>query len=244
MKPVSIHIGCAGWTIPKAYNEYFPATGSHLERYASRFNAVEINSSFYRSHKPSTYQGWAGSVPGYFRFAVKVPKQITHVSRLQDINLIKGFLEEVSGLGDKLGPLLVQLPPSLSSDEEIARTFFAEFRNRFKGNAVCEPRHKSWFTAQADELLTRFRVARVAADPAPVPNGDKPGGWNGLAYFRLHGSPKKYYSSYTYEQLKSIAKSVKEATNSAETWCIFDNTAAGAAIPNSLELLELLMDKR
>ena len=243
MKPASIHIGCAGWTIPKAYNEYFPATGSHLERYASRFNAVEIDSSFYRSNKPSTYQRWAEAVPDYFRFAVKIPKQITHVSRLQDINLIKRFLEEVSGLGDKLGPFLVQLPPSLSFDEEIAKTFCAEFRRLFKVKVFCEPHHNSWFTAQADELLARFLVARVAADPAPTPSGGKPGGWNGLAYFRLHGSPKKYYSAYTYEQLKSIAKSVKEPAGSAETWCIFDNTAAGAAIPNSLALSELLMDR-
>jgi uncharacterized protein YecE (DUF72 family) len=135
---------------------------------------------------------------------------------------------------------LVQLPPSLSFDEEISRTFFAEFRKLFKGNVACEPRHKSWFTAQSNQLLTKFRVARVAADPAPVPSGDKPGGWNGLAYFRLHGSPKKYYSAYTDEQLKTIANSVREAASSAETWCIFDNTAAGAAIPNSLGLLDLL----
>src|SRR5262245_60578113 len=109
-----VYVGVAGWSIPKPHAAAFPKTGSHLERYARRFNAVEINSSFYRPHRPATYARWAASVPPDFQFAVKVPREITHRRRLVDVaDLLDQFLDECSELGEKLGPLLVQLPPGL-----------------------------------------------------------------------------------------------------------------------------------
>ena len=110
------------------------------------------------------------------------------------------FLGEATQLGDRLGPLLVQLPPSLAFSADIAGRFFAAFRDRFEGNVALEPRHASWFEPSA-ELFPSYRVARVAADPAVVPAAAKPGGWDGLVYYRLHGSPKVYYSAYTDEYL-------------------------------------------
>src|ERR671910_1309915 len=140
-------IGTAGWSIPKEHAAPFPATGSHLERYAKVLNAVEINSSFYRPHRTTTYERWAASVPESFRFAVKVPKAITHELRLKDADdLLDRFLSEVSGLGPKLGPLLVQLPPSLRFEDGVADIFLSELRSHVKGPIVCEPRHASWFT--------------------------------------------------------------------------------------------------
>jgi uncharacterized protein YecE (DUF72 family) len=233
-------IGCAGWTIPKTISKDFTAGGTHLKRYASRFNAVEIDSSFYQWHNPSTYERWANTVPEHFKFAVKVSKQITHRSNLSGISLIKQFISEVTALGKKLGPLLVQLPPSLSFSEKTVRPFLEALREQFNGTVVCEPRHESWFASQADQLLSEFHVARAAANPPPLPFADQPGGWDGLAYYRLHGSPRKYYSSYTEAQLRNIARSIIEAARSAETWCIFDNTASGAAAPNALKLWELI----
>src|SRR5919106_6889056 len=95
-------IGTAGWSIPKEHAAPFPATGSHLERYASVFNAVEINSSFYRPHRPATYERWAASVPEGFRFAVKIPKAITHERRLNEAgDHLDRFLSEAQGLGSK-----------------------------------------------------------------------------------------------------------------------------------------------
>ena len=187
--PMTLFIGTAGWSIPKPHAAEFPADGTHLQRYASRFSAVEINSSFYRSHKPATYARWAASVPAGFRFAVKVPRQITHVRKLvATTEAVDRFLSEVQALGDTLGPLLVQLPPSLGFQDALAGTFFDLVRTRFDGAVVCEPRHASWFTDAANALLERFRIARVAADPAPVPPAAQPGGWSGLVYRRLHGS--------------------------------------------------------
>src|SRR3712207_2589622 len=182
--PAAIRIGTAGWSIPKEHAAPFPALGSHIERYAGVFNAVEINSSFYRPHRTTTYERWAASVPETFSFAVKVPKAITHERRLTDVgDLLDRFLSEVAGLGSRLGPLLVQLPPSLSFQTGIADRFLSELRSRIVGSIVCEPRHASWFTPEVETLLAELRIARVAADPAPVPGADEPGGWRGLSYF-------------------------------------------------------------
>jgi uncharacterized protein YecE (DUF72 family) len=232
----TIRTGTAAWSIPKEHAAPFPVAGSHLERYGAVLNAVEINSSFYRPHRTATYERWAASVPEDFRFAVKVPKAITHERRLKDVgNLLDRFLSEVSGLGSKLGPLLVQMPPSLTFQPGVADGFLSELRGRVEGSIVCEPRHASWFTPEVEALLDGFRIARVAADPAPVQGADEPGGWRGLSYYRLHGSPRIYYSAYSLEYLTAIAGVLaRDAAADIETWCIFDNTAAYAATGDAL----------
>src|SRR5581483_5846649 len=142
------------------------AGSSHLARYASRFNAVEINSSFYRPHRQNTYARWAASVPAGFRFSVKVPKSITHESRLRGAeHALERFLSEVAGLGEKLGMLLVQLPPSLSCDWPAARSFFRSVAERTAAPIACEARHASWFGPEIDEALAEERIVRVFADP-------------------------------------------------------------------------------
>jgi uncharacterized protein YecE (DUF72 family) len=194
---------------------------------------VEINSSFYRPHRPATYARWAAGVPDGFRFAVKMPREITHWRKLVDVaDLLERFLAEVAALGDRLGPLLVQLAPSLRFDESVVRGFFEAVRVRFDGDVVCEPRHANWFTDEADALLVGFRVARVAADPAVVPRAGEPGGWPGLVYRRLHGSPRLYYSDYPAVFLDRIAGLLRP-----DDWCIFDNTALGEATGDALDLL-------
>jgi uncharacterized protein YecE (DUF72 family) len=237
---IQVRVGCAGWAIPGSSKERFPPEGTHLQRYAARLPAVEINSSFYRRHRPGTYARWAASVPGSFRFAVKVPRTITHEARLSDPSQLDGFLPGVQRLGARLGPLLVQLPPSLAYDPPLVSSFFEALRRRFDGSVVCEPRHPSWFTAVVEDLLENYHVARVAADPPPVPQGANPGGWSGLVYYRLHGSPRKYYSAYSGAFLGDLGQILSEASQSAPTWCIFDNTARGAATENALTLWQQL----
>jgi uncharacterized protein YecE (DUF72 family) len=151
-------------------------------------------------------------VPQHFRFAVKVPKVITHELRLKNTGeALHKFLGEVAQLGDKLGPLLVQLPPSLVYDFDVARDFLSALRSSHKGSAVCEPRHPSWFTPEADDLLVEFKLARVAADPAIVPEAAEPGGWPGLVYYRLHGSPTIYRSAYSPEFLGTLSERIPGA---------------------------------
>jgi len=134
----------------------------------------------------SPYQRWAGTVPEDFRFAVKTPKEITHARRLVAAEQpLAQFLSKAGMLGAKLGPLLVQLPPSLLFEEETVMAFFRRLRSCFGGLIACEPRHATWFTDEVDLLLSRFQVARAAADPACVRRGAAPGGWPGLVYYRL-----------------------------------------------------------
>ncbi len=231
--------GCAGWSIPKQYADRFPARGTHLERYAQRLPVVEINSSFRRLHRASTYALWAASVPDPFRFAVKFSKEITHTRRLSNVtDALKEFVAGVQALGAKMGPLLIQLPPSLSFETQVAEPFFATLRHHYTGHVVCEPRHRSWFAEEAEKFLRAVQVARAAVDPASTPDAAGPGGWDGLAYHRLHGFPRMYYSSYSDEFLDKLAKELLRSARVRPTWCIFDNTALGAATANALTLLE------
>jgi len=236
-------IGTAGWAIPARVRDRFPEGGTALERYARRLPAAEINSTFSRSHRRQTYERWEAAVPEKFRFSVKVPKSITHDRRLSDVDiLLDRFLEEVAPLGTKLGPLLVQLPPSLAFDGSVLRNFLECLRRRVSGPLVCEPRHKSWFSGDAPQILRDYDVARVAADPAVVPEAALPAGSNAVAYYRLHGAPRMYYSEYGGAYARELASRLACAGVS-ETWCIFDNTASGSATADALALHDVVVQK-
>jgi uncharacterized protein YecE (DUF72 family) len=233
-------VAVAGWAIRKEHGGLFVPDGSHLQRYASRFDAVEINSSFYRSHKQETYQRWAAAVPAHFRFSVKMPKLLTHERCLEHTGReLQQFLGEIAGLGRTLGCVLVQLPPGLAYAPRTVETFFGALRARYRGPLVCEPRHASWFTGAADARLEAHGVGRVAADPSCGDNGDVPGDSPRIAYFRLHGSPVMYQSSYADRYLSDLALRIGALRDRA-VWCVFDNTARGAATINALDLRERL----
>jgi uncharacterized protein YecE (DUF72 family) len=230
-----IRIGTAGWVVSSPYADRFPGAGTHLRRYALQMGCVEINSSFYRPHQLKTYERWAASTPRDFRFSVKIPKILTHEQRLADPDVVLDrFAGEVSGLRDKLGAVLVQLPPSLAFDEPSAAAFFTALAKRIYAPAVFEPRHPSWFTPQVDAWLVERRIARVAADPVPAPGASEPGGWRGLTYVRLHGSPRMYYSQYEAPFITALSRRLQAYRG--PVWCVFDNTAAGHALGDALAL--------
>ena len=108
---------------------------------------------------------------------------------------------------------------------------------------VCEPRRASWFSSAAETLLQQFEIGRVAADPTTIPGADRPGGWPGIVYYRLHGSPRKYWSTYEHSFLQRIAEGMRRVPASTAAWCIFDNTAGGAALENAWQLSALLDDE-
>jgi uncharacterized protein YecE (DUF72 family) len=220
----------------------FPAEGTHLQRYACVFNCVEINSSFYRPHRQQTYARWAESVPDGFRFSVKVPKRITHELRLVNCEqALDEFLGQCSGLGERLGCLLVQLPPSLAFDETIAQEFFKALNERYVGAVILEPRHESWVAGES--LLTAHRISQAAVDPSRISTDSSPLQGQETPYWRLHGSPRMYYSAYELPYLENLANRLRDAATEGVTpWCIFDNTASGAALSNGLELSALLTD--
>lgn len=230
-------IGTAGWSIASQYADRFPDAGFALERYAHRFSCVEVNSSFYRSHRAATWTRWAAIVPEAFRFAVKVPRTITHERRLRDCgHLIARLVEETAGLGAKLGVLLVQLPPNLAFHANEAEDFFGTLAASTPARIVCEPRHPSWFEGDCERMLAALGVARAAADPARVAAAGLPGGWRGLSYWRLHGSPVMYRSPYGAERIGAYAALIDEHNGTEPPWCIFDNTAAMAAMGDAFEL--------
>lgn len=234
-----IKIGTAGWSLTAEMKTELSETGTHLQRYATRFDCVEINSSFYRPHRRKTYERWADSVPITFRFSVKVPKVVTHERRLNDCETeMAQFFEESSGLGACLGVYLVQLPPSLAFDRKSCSAFFANARSRSETAFVVEPRHATWFTEEANACLQDLDIGRVAAHPAILPIALEPRGSQRVVYFRLHGSPRTYYSSYSDDDLRAWHAKIK-TSSSGNCWCIFDNTAAGAAYPNAMTLQQL-----
>jgi uncharacterized protein YecE (DUF72 family) len=235
------YVGTAGWTIPRDVADRFAGPGSALVRYATRLGAAEINSTFWRRHKAETFARWRSSVPRWFRFAVKLPRAITHEAELVGARpLLVEFFDDVSGLGDRLGPILIQLPPSLAFQSRRVASFLRTLRGIHDGPVVCEPRHPTWFAPGADALLAAHQVARVAADPPRVPGADRPGGAASMAYFRLHGSPVIYRSPYTDARLGPLAEQIGALAAHTPVWCIFDNTASGAAATDALTLTSLL----
>ena len=239
--------------MPKQHLQLFatPAEGAHvsqLQRYAKQLPCVEINSSFHRPHRRSTWERWAAMTPDDFCFAVKAPKTITHLAKLANTdNALMEFFDAVGALGKKLGPVLIQLPPKLPFEESFVRNFFTKLRQLHQGGVVLEPRHSSWFSGAVDTLLRSFQIARVAADP---PKGSElaalPGGWLGLCYWRLHGTPRTYYSQYESEWLTRFAQRLQVLDNcseSRETWVIFDNTVLGHAAANAIWLHNALRQK-
>lgn len=236
-----MYVGTAGWSIPPHRQPEFPPGESHLQRYAQQLNVAEINSSFHRHHRPATYARWAQSVPSHFRFSVKVPRALTHNGTLApEQETLDRFSAEVSALEQKLAVLLVQLPPKLAFDAEMTRRFFDAFKRKLDVPCVCEPRHPSWGSSEAEHLLTSLGVARVAADPAPWPQAAEPGGYDQLVYFRWHGRPRRYYSNYEEPDLASFGERLmRESNKGVPTWVIFDNTVLGHALDNALTIERL-----
>jgi uncharacterized protein YecE (DUF72 family) len=228
-------IGTSGWSVPKGEK----LEGTRLYRYSRALSCVEINSSFYRPHRAATWAKWAKEAPSNFRFSIKAPKMVTHEEKLRNSgSLLKVFFEEIEPMCEKTGPILFQLPPSLSFDLALAEDFFSLLRELYCGEVVLEPRHSTWFTAPVNILLKRLAIARVAADP---PKGDPiaatPGGDTRLVYYRLHGSPRIYYSNYEDQFLTAFATRIKSLDN---VWIIFDNTALSHAYSNALKLQTLI----
>lgn len=239
----TIRIGLAGWSNPPSHKARRPSSQSHLEYYAEHFGCVEINTSFYRPHRPSTYAAWALATPRTFRFSVKMPRSITHDSGLRGTSRdMTQFFSEIEALKRKLRVVLIQLPPALEFEPRVARAFFRSIPRLSGVTLVCEPRHASWFTDTAERLLAEWTVARVATDPLRAAGAGSPGGDPALAYYRWHGSPRLYYSSYSDDQLDGFAEEVRRRGR-RPTWCIFDNTARHAAWDNALAFVSRLKGK-
>jgi uncharacterized protein YecE (DUF72 family) len=232
-----LRTGTAGWSLPSKPND----PGSRLYHYSRSLGCVEVNSSFYRPHRASTWARWATETPPDFRFSIKAPKAITHEAKLcHTETLLKDFFEQIRPMGEKGGPILFQLPPSLAFDSGIAEDFLGLLRMVYEKEVVMELRHASWFAPPVDALLKKYLIARVASDPPKgAAQAGEPGGSTRLAYFRLHGTPHTYYSNYDDPFLATFAAAIRKLSNA---WVIFDNTALSHAYPNALRLQKLIAE--
>lgn len=238
MGAMMIRIGCAGWSLP-AGGAQDASDVTQLARYAGVFNAAEIDAGFRRPPPRSTYERWASVVPADFRFAVVAPRTVTHGTSLADAQGLEAFLEQVEGLGSRLGTLVLRLPAAQAFDPGVAARFLEDLRAGFDGGVVVEPGHPGWFSHAADVMLAELKIARAGMDPAPVTLGHEPAGWPGTVYYRLHGTPGAgalYDSRFLGAMSQQLAR---HAADGAYAWCIFDDTARAGALPNALQMLRL-----
>ena len=240
----SIRIGLAGWSeAASRHGKLLPAAvegATGLQRYAGAFGFVEINSSFYRQVRPDTYEKWAGEVPEGFCFSVKMHRLITHYTRLKNTDLLGDFFASVAGLGAKLAVVLVQLPPTLVFDAEVADRFWSALRKLYRGCAVCEPRHASWQEPAALKLLGQHGIGPVLTEiPAAKEDPLRGAKRESPLYVRLHGTPRKYFSSYGDQDLARLAEFLADHAD-RRRYVVFDNTAGPAGVRNALYLKRLV----
>ena len=218
------------------YRAHFATEGSGLTRYASTFDFVEVNVTFYRAVREATFASWAEQTPEDFRFSVKLNRAVTHAARLSGNARLEEALAPMRALGDRLAAVLVQLPPSLAFDADRVEAFLIRLRATYEGMVAWEPRHPGWDCEEAASLLAAYGVTRVLTE---IPTPQTPRGDCG-SYFRLHGTPRRYRSPYSTEQLRALAAWITESA--APAYVVFDNTAGPAGVANGRELQGLLAD--
>lgn len=234
-------IGISGWSYPDWAGSFYPVEISKsrwLEYYCHKFATVEINGSFYRLPKETTFQKWRDSVTEDFVFAVKASRYITHIKKLNDpVESSELFLARARSLKDKLGPVLFQLPPGLKVRldklEQILLSRPRDIRYCF------EFRHTSWFCKEVYDLLRLHNCALCIADSPKFPlviqqTAD-------FSYFRLHGATVLYRSRYSPQELEAWAGRIERFLNEgSDVYVYFDNTDEGYATINANELMSLL----
>ena len=236
-----IHVGCSGWVYKHwrglLYPEGLPQK-RWFERYAEEFDTVEINASFYRLPLATTFEGWREKAPEGFHYAVKVNRFITHMKKLIDCEEeTNRFIELARPLGEKLGPLLYQLPPSLHKNLERLDAFLARLPNDLEH--VVEFRHRSWYDEEVLALLDRHGVGFVAHDMRGLVTPRWASGRT--AYVRFHGSGGRYSGRYSDEVLLGWTDwCLKQVRSGKSCWCYFNNDMHGHAIEDARTLKSMV----
>lgn len=230
-----IWVGTSGWQYRHWRDRFYPPgvpTKRWLEFYAERFATVELNASFYRLPERATFTGWRERTPAGFRFAPKLSRYLTHLRRLRDpAEPVARFLERVSGLGDRLGPVLLQLPPNLTADPAALAATLAQFPPEVR--VAVEPRHDSWWTDPVRAVLERHRAALCWADRAGRPVTP---GWRtaDFGYLRLHEGAATPRPRYGRASLTSWVRRIEAAFGVDEpVYTYFNNDPRGAALTDA-----------
>ena len=231
------HIGTSGWHYDHWRRRFYPqelAKAKWLEFYATHFTTVELNNSFYRLPSEAAFAAWRDSSPANFTFAVKVSRFITHIKRLKNTQeAVETFMSRARILGEKLGPLLYQLPPNMHRDDDRLESFLSTLPQGMKH--VVEFRHQSWLDDEVFGILHKYNIGLCVFDmpllSCPlVATAD-------FAYIRFHGSTGLYESCYSDEELADWAKRLADlATNLKAVYVYFNNDAEAFAVRNAITL--------
>src|SRR5688572_12801669 len=191
-----IHVGCSGWVYRHWKGGFYPPDLPQkrwFERYSSEFDTVEINASFYRLPLASTFDGWRQKAPSGFRYAVKANRFLTHLKKLVGCEeQVDEFIALARRLGEMLGPILYQLPPSLRKDLPRLEAFVARLPPDLEH--VVEFRHSSWYDEEALAMLDAYGVGFVTHDLIGLVSPRWASGRT--AYVRFHGTGGKYWGRY------------------------------------------------
>lgn len=240
-----IRIGTSGWSYRHWKGPFYPEdipNAKMLPFYFQQLDTVEINSSFYHLPLRKTFENWRASSPDVFIFAVKASRFITHVKKLSDCaQPVEMFLDRASGLGEKTGPVLFQLPPGIKMDPERLRIFLRLLPAG--GRYAFEFRNPSWFHPEIYSLLSEegaaFCIYELSGLTSPLEiTAD-------FVYLRLHGPAGKYRGRYSMEQLRTWNERFEQwAEQSLDVFCYFDNDENGFAALNAVELRQLAAGAR
>lgn len=230
MARATLWVGTSGWQYPDWRGPFYPEGLPQrlwLEYFAESFATVEVNNAFYRLPERDTFQQWRGRTPADFTVAVKMSRFLTHVRRLRDpAQPVARFLGRAEALGDKLGPVLVQLPPNLSADVAALEQVLVEFGQRAR--VVVEPRHPSWFTPAVRDVLTAHGAALAWADRLSRPVGPL---WRtaDFGYLRLHEGRANPRPRYGVGALDSWLARIGDSFGRGEPVYVYFNNDHGAA---------------
>lgn len=237
-----LHAGTSGWSYSDWKGPFYPddlPSKEFLGFYADRFNSAEINNSFYQLPEPDTLQAWKQQAGSQFTFAVKASRYITHMKKLKDpCGPVNTFLDRMSMLGERLGPVLFQLPPRWRVNVQRLVAFLSELPAGYR--YAFEFRDASWFVQEVYDALEDHGAAFCIYDlhgetsPGPI-TAD-------FTYVRLHGPAEAYQGDYDATQLSGWAGAFSTWTRQKglDVYCYFNNDQHGYAVKNALRLQEML----
>ncbi len=237
-----LFIGTSGWNYKSWKDGFFQGVVQKkwLEHYSSKFDAVEVNATFYRLLKENVLQGWQERTPDGFYFSIKGSRYTSHTKRLKDPEeSIQKQRENLNLLRDKIKTVIWQLPGSMQKNAERLREFLQALQTWPEHRHVIEFRHTSWFDPETTQLLQEYNCGNCISDAADWPIWDQV--TSDLAYVRLHGNTETYVSSYSEEELQKWADRIQSWLQEGKSVHVyFDNTDGGAAPRNAMRLKELL----
>jgi len=232
-----IIVGTSGWQYRDWRSVFYPAklaSRRWLEYYTDRFHAVEVNNTFYRLPPRSTFAEWRRRTPEDFEFAVKMSRYLTHIRRLRDpVEPVSRFMTAASGLGEKLGPVLFQLPPTLTADAEVLDAVLSRLDGRAR--VAVEPRHPSWWDERIRTTLGRHGAALCWADRDGRPVTPL---WRtaDFGYLRMHHGMARPRPRYGRAAIRSWVDRVSSTwTPDERVYVFFNNDHRGAAIVDAIE---------